>query len=133
MGEDPSIPPACRLNNDSKFDQVPEKAEVTVGTVRSKIKNTAVCFNFRPVEDQTLSADGRNGWRRRDPERRNRSEGFSLDRFVRGKVAGVAGLEPVTSAVTGQRSNQLSYTPAKTAGAFSTRLRERVNTFLGLE
>lgn len=28
------------------------------------------------------------------------------------KMAGVAGLEPVTSAVTGQRSNQLSYTPA---------------------
>ena len=28
-------------------------------------------------------------------------------------VAGVAGLEPVTSAVTGQRSNQLSYTPAR--------------------
>ena len=27
-------------------------------------------------------------------------------------MAGVAGLEPVTSAVTGQRSNQLSYTPA---------------------
>ena len=31
-------------------------------------------------------------------------------------MAGVAGLEPVTSAVTGQRSNQLSYTPAKGAG-----------------
>jgi hypothetical protein len=30
-----------------------------------------------------------------------------------GKVAGVAGLEPVTSAVTGQRSNQLSYTPTR--------------------
>ena len=29
-------------------------------------------------------------------------------------MAGVAGLEPVTSAVTGQRSNQLSYTPAET-------------------
>jgi hypothetical protein len=28
-------------------------------------------------------------------------------------MAGAAGLEPVTSAVTGQRSNQLSYTPAK--------------------
>lgn len=32
--------------------------------------------------------------------------------MLAGKVAGVAGLEPVTSAVTGQRSNQLSYTPA---------------------
>ena len=31
-------------------------------------------------------------------------------------MAGVAGLEPVTSAVTGQRSNQLSYTPAKGGG-----------------
>ena len=28
-------------------------------------------------------------------------------------MAGVAGLEPVTSAVTGQRSNQLSYTPTQ--------------------
>ena len=27
-----------------------------------------------------------------------------------GKVAGVTGLEPATSGVTGQRSNQLSYT-----------------------
>ena len=36
--------------------------------------------------------------------------------FIREIVAGVAGLEPVTSAVTGQRSNQLSYTPAKGDG-----------------
>lgn len=28
-------------------------------------------------------------------------------------MAGVTGLEPATSGLTGQRSNQLSYTPAK--------------------
>ena len=30
-----------------------------------------------------------------------------------GKVAGVTGLEPAASGVTGRRSNQLSYTPNK--------------------
>ena len=34
-------------------------------------------------------------------------------------VAGVAGLEPVTSAVTGQRSNQLSYTPSRDRRSYS--------------
>jgi hypothetical protein len=38
----------------------------------------------------------------------------------RRKVAGVAGLEPVTSAVTGQRSNQLSYTPAVRRALYRT-------------
>jgi hypothetical protein len=33
-----------------------------------------------------------------------------------GEMAGAAGLEPVTSAVTGQRSNQLSYAPAMGTG-----------------
>src|SRR5262245_14386750 len=36
-------------------------------------------------------------------------------------MAGAAGLEPVTSAVTGQRSNQLSYAPANAgAGRYET-------------
>jgi hypothetical protein len=30
-----------------------------------------------------------------------------------GKMAGVTGLEPAASGVTGRRSNQLSYTPLK--------------------
>jgi hypothetical protein len=44
-------------------------------------------------------------------------------------VAGVAGLEPVTSAVTGQRSNQLSYTPAQAEQQLRKTLcsRQRVN------
>ena len=41
-------------------------------------------------------------------------------------MAGVAGLEPVTSAVTGQRSNQLSYTPRK-GHANLEKLRNHVN------
>src|SRR6266478_3026068 len=36
------------------------------------------------------------------------------------KVAGAAGLEPVTSAVTGQRSNQLSYAPAWSTKSYET-------------
>ena len=40
-------------------------------------------------------------------------EVMNQNKLGKSKMAGVAGLEPVTSAVTGQRSNQLSYTPAK--------------------
>lgn len=39
-------------------------------------------------------------------------ENLNPEKPLRG-MAGVAGLEPVTSAVTGQRSNQLSYTPVR--------------------
>ncbi len=35
------------------------------------------------------------------------------------KLAGTTGLEPATSAVTGQRSNQLSYVPPSKTGAHS--------------
>ena len=35
----------------------------------------------------------------------------------RNLVAGVTGLEPATSGLTGQRSNQLSYTPVGTGAA----------------
>ena len=36
-------------------------------------------------------------------------------------MAGVTGLEPAASGVTGRRSNQLSYTPRKYDGAFVAR------------
>ena len=37
---------------------------------------------------------------------------FDLDESSYQLVAGVTGLEPAASGVTGQRSNQLSYTPS---------------------
>ena len=48
-------------------------------------------------------------------------------------LAGVAGLEPVTSAVTGQRSNQLSYTPAprEQKGKKTFRSRQRASRGTG--
>ena len=41
-------------------------------------------------------------------------------------MAGVTGLEPAASAVTGQRSNQLSYTPASARSAGVTHQANRV-------
>lgn len=52
-----------------------------------------------------------------DPENKKTGRMAGLHRR---KVAGVAGLEPVTSAVTGQRSNQLSYTPAVRRALYRT-------------
>lgn len=44
-------------------------------------------------------------------------------------MAGAAGLEPVTSAVTGQRSNQLSYAPAFQGRRNYLMRREASNSF----
>ena len=43
--------------------------------------------------------------------RRNILRGAALSGLCDWKVAGVTGLEPAASGVTGRRSNQLSYTP----------------------
>ena len=45
-----------------------------------------------------------------DPTNENRPDAESAPDLV-GSMAGVTGLEPATSGLTGQRSNQLSYTP----------------------
>ena len=37
--------------------------------------------------------------------------GWDTGTVIQGKMAGVTGLEPAASGVTGRRSNQLSYTP----------------------
>ncbi len=43
-------------------------------------------------------------------------------------MAGTTGLEPATSAVTGQRSNQLSYVPMLIAGDYTARFVNTINT-----
>ena len=41
---------------------------------------------------------------------------LQFESYPAAKVAGVTGLEPATSCVTGRRSNQLSYTPTMVGG-----------------
>lgn len=48
-----------------------------------------------------------------------------------GKMAGATGLEPAASAVTGQRSNQLSYAPNQRRGTLP-QSNPRVNEKIGL-
>ncbi len=75
------------------------RRRVTKGNYRRRAKPLIVSRRSLRKSGQALGPIGQEKWG--DRQKRQR------------KMAGVAGLEPVTSAVTGQRSNQLSYTPAK--------------------
>jgi hypothetical protein len=97
----------------------------TIGKPKDTAPDPGWCaredLNLHPLRDQILSL-ARLPFRHSRSRKKmtlfptNRSPRFYqvlLQQSKSGrKVAGVAGLEPVTSAVTGQRSNQLSYTPA---------------------
>ncbi len=58
------------------------------------------------------------------PGTTGQNAGSAFAKATADQMAGVAGLEPVTSAVTGQRSNQLSYTPALTGKEYPIRRRQ---------
>ena len=53
----------------------------------------------------------RDSWNKRTRGAKIRDTKYISGTF--GKMAGVTGLEPAASGVTGRRSNQLSYTPAR--------------------
>ena len=77
---------------------------------RPRILTVSIPCSHRPVAQEV---DG-DLWRPKSSGQQK--TGFEAGFSTLGKMAGVAGLEPVTSAVTGQRSNQLSYTPALGSG-----------------
>ena len=54
---------------------------------------------------------------REDPNLANDPVRYGNQSGKNEQVAGVTGLEPATSGVTGRRSNQLSYTPKKERSA----------------
>ena len=84
-----------------------------------------------PKSSMPMTEKGRGSWEMIGPFWGGRMAASGCPRWLhlpQGKVAGVAGLEPVTSAVTGQRSNQLSYTPA--GGALFNLHSGTVNVFL---
>ena len=54
-----------------------------------------------------------------EPPKRRKSVGIIARRLV-----GVTGVEPVTSSLSGTRSNQLSYTPGCVGGGNGTRTRD---------
>ena len=64
-------------------------------------RNAAICLSnsVGPIQGGLESGNGMRGQ-------------FRGQEKTMQAMAGAAGLEPVTSAVTGQRSNQLSYAPA---------------------
>jgi hypothetical protein len=66
---------------------------------------TLICYWDEPLNKKSVSG----GFGRVTLSGEHIAQTFVIQQIM----AGVAGLEPVTSAVTGQRSNQLSYTPAQ--------------------
>ena len=92
-------------NGVARFTQKPEN-RVTQNRVT---RNTSflICARLRSRMSEPLQCQRQN----------QRSTRFVQIAGVhlRKALAGAAGLEPVTSAVTGQRSNQLSYAPARNA------------------
>ena len=74
--------------------------EIEVGVFASHAVSSRCELPWRPVRNLSVKAFVLRGESRK----------YQKTKDI--EMAGAAGLEPVTSAVTGQRSNQLSYAPA---------------------
>jgi hypothetical protein len=103
------------------LDAVPPEALCPVyDRVYETLREHGILARFRGVQDSTwIALDGTWYFSSQklhcphcshlEPKCPTKSEDLHE---AKEKMAGAAGLEPVTSAVTGQRSNQLSYAPA---------------------